>query len=306
MRMHARLRAALPPALAVSALLAATLPLPVTAQSGSDEHALFVSAFDRSGAPVENLGPDAFIVREDGAAREVLRVARATEPIAVTVIVDTSQAATGNTNTQLRTALPTFIDALTPEHAVSLVGLADRPTILVPFTKEAAPLTKAASGLFALRNTGATLLDALFEVSKGLASRDYDRAAIVAIVAEGPEHTNRYSKDVVAELKKARAAVHLVTIGTFEHDNDEHGTRERSFLLTAAPKATGGALHTMVAPTGLPQALEKVARELTSQYKVVYARPQRTIPPENIEVTTGRDGVTVRGTPARVPVRKGA
>jgi hypothetical protein len=203
MRMHARRRAIFPSALAVSALLAATLPLPLTAQSGSDEHALFVSAFDRSGAPVDNLGPDAFIVKEDGAAREVLRVARATEPIAVTVIVDTSQAASGNTITQMRTALPTFIDALTPEHAVSLVGLADRPTILVPFTRETAPLTKSASGLFALRNTGATLLDALFEVSKGLASRDYDRAAIVAIVAEGPEHTNRYSKDVVAELKKA-------------------------------------------------------------------------------------------------------
>jgi VWFA-related protein len=306
MRIHSRLRAALPPALAVSALLAALIPLPVTAQSGSDEQALFVSAFDRSGAPVDNLGPDAFIVKEDGAAREVLRVARATEPIAVTVIADTSQAASDNTITQMRTALPAFIDALTPEHAVSLVGLADRPTILVPFTKETAPLTKAASGLFALRNTGATLLDALFEVAQGLSSRDYERAAIVAIVAEGPEHTNRYSKDVVAELKKARASVHLVTIGTFEHDPNEHAARERSFLLTAAPKATGGGLHTMLAPTGLPQALEKVARELTSQYKVVYARPQRTIPPENIDVTTGRQGLTVRGTPARVTARKGA
>ena len=144
MRMHARLRAILPHAVALSALLAATVPLPVTAQSGSDEQALFVTALDRSGAPVENLGPDAFIVKEDGATREVLRVERATAPIAVTLIVDTSQAASGNTNTQMRTALPTFIDALTPEHAVSLVGLADRPTILVPFTKETAPLTKAA------------------------------------------------------------------------------------------------------------------------------------------------------------------
>jgi hypothetical protein len=59
----------------------------------------------------------------------------------------------------------------------------------------------------------------------------------------------------------------------------------------------------MLSPNGLETQLEKVARDLTSQYEVVYGRPDRTIPPQSVEVTSARDGLTVRGIPART--RKG-
>ena len=51
------------------------------AQRGSRERTLFVSAVDNNGEPVADLGPDAFVVREDGVRREILRVSHATEPI---------------------------------------------------------------------------------------------------------------------------------------------------------------------------------------------------------------------------------
>jgi hypothetical protein len=44
------------------------------------------------------------------------------------------------------------------------------------------------------------------------------------------------------------------------------------------------------------QALERLGRELLSQYKVVYGRPDSLIPPEKIEVSARRSGVTMRGT----------
>jgi len=86
---------------------------------------------------------------------------------------------------------------------------------------------------------------------------------------------------------------------------DEHAIRERSFLLTDAPPATGGRIYTMLSPNGLAQNLDKVARVLLSQYKVVYGRPQETIPPKSVEVTSAREGLSVRGTPAR-KIKKGA
>jgi hypothetical protein len=105
-------------------------------------------------------------------------------------------------------------------------------------------------------------------------------------------------------MKRAGVALHLIAIGMFEFDPQDHAVRERSFLVPNGPKETGGALYTMVSPNGIGQSLQKIARDLTSQYKVVYSRPERTVPPQKIEIESAREGLTVRGTPART--RKGA
>jgi VWFA-related protein len=297
------LRAALPPLFTLTAVLAVTMCPRLDAQAGVGDQTLFVSALDKKGVPVPDLGPAAFVVKEDSAPREILRVSRASEPIGITVLVDNSQAADDAVN-YIRRALPAFIKALTPANPVSLVSLADRPTILTPFTTDTNALIKRSESIFSMRATGATFLDALFEVSQGLTSRDYERAAIVAIVVDGTEFTNRYSKDVIAEMKRAGVALHLIAIGPFEFNAQDHAVRERSFLVPAGPRETGGALYTMLAPNGIAQSLEKIARDLTSQYKVVYNRPERTIPPQKVEIESARDGLTVRGTPART--KKGA
>lgn len=301
MRHRPWLRAARPLLAVLSTALVTIGTLSLSAQ-GSQERVLYVSALDSKGEPVEGLGQDAFAVRENGIRREVLRVSRATEPIDISVLVDNSQAASDDV-TFYRTALPKFLGAISPDNSVALIGLADRPTVLVPSTRETARLTSRAEGLFAQPGSGMTLLDAVSEVSDGLRRRDGPRAAVVAIFTDGTEFTNKYAKDVVAAATKVQAAVHLVTIGQFAEDR-EHEVRERSFFISQAPRATGGQHLSMVAASGLDHALEKLARTIRSQYKVVYARPQSLIAPDSIEVTSTRDGLTVRGTPERSP--KGA
>jgi hypothetical protein len=44
--------------------------------------------------------------------------------------------------------------------------------------------------------------------------------------------------------------------------------------------------------------MERLARELSAQYKVVFGRPE-SLYEWDVEVTSGRPGLTVRGTPAR-------
>jgi len=303
MRLTPWLRAAVAPALAVTAALVCTPPTDTSAQAGSQEQTLYVSAVDKNGAPVEGLGPDAFIVKENDVRREILHVSRAIEPIDIRLLIDNSSAAT-EALLHMRKAVPAFIQAVSPANPVALIGLADRPTILTPSTTDTKKLIKQAEGLFARPSTGATLLDAIFDVSKGLESRDATRAAIVAVITDGTEFTNRYSKDVITAAVRAGASVYFVGIGHFEH-SDEHAIRERSFLLTDAPPATGGRIYTMLSPNGLAQNLDKVAHVLLSQYKVVYGRPQETIPPKSVEVTSAREGLSVRGTPAR-KIKKGA
>ena len=295
------MRISLWPALAIALLVAATSSsnAGLAAQAGARERTLFVSAVDDKGEPVEGLGPDAFVVREDGRRREVLRVSRATEPLDVALMVDNSQSAADET-LFIREGLTKFVAAMGPEHRIALIGLSERPTALVQYTTDKAQLTAAIGRLFSISGSGMTLLDALYETSRGLRRRDSLRAAFVPVITDGVEFTNRYAKDVLRELRESGAALHAVTIGRFLY-SDEHPIRERSFLIDDGPKATGGQRIQLLVANPLGATMERLARELSSQYKVVYGRADSLYNTGNVEITPGRPGITVRGTAAREP-----
>ena len=269
---------------------------PVAGQAGARERTMYVSAVDSKGEPIEALGPDAFVVTEDGRRREVLRVSKAIEPIDIALLIDNSAAASDSA-LDIRRALSNFVAKLGPANQIAVVTLADRPTIVTDYTNDPKKLSDAVK-IFAMPNSGMTLLDALVEVSRGIVKRESQRAVIVPVVTDGTEFTNTFSRDVVRNMTDAAAQLHLVGIGRFEH-SEEHSLRERSFLLGDGPKATGGQLITVLASTGLDQAMDRLARELSSQYKVVYGRPESLIPPEKTEVSSARAGVTMRGSLSR-------
>jgi VWFA-related protein len=293
------MRTILSSALAVLAVAVATSPLNSAAQQANNrERTLYVSAVDEQGEPVADLGPDAFIVQEDGRRREVLRVSPATDPMDLALFIDTSQAATDEI-TFFREALTKFVTALSGgEYRIALIGLAERPTVLVQYTSDTAQVTTAAGRLFAMAGSGMTLLDALYETSRGLRRRDAPRATFVPVVTDGVEFTNRYSKDIVRELRQSGAALHAVMLGQFRY-SDEHSLRERIFLLDEGTKATGGQRITLLAPHGLAAAMERLARELSHQYKVVYGRPDSPFTGDVVEVSSARPGITMRGILAR-------
>ncbi len=281
----------------IAALTAITATPSAEQTGGSRERALFVSAVDKDGEPVAGLGPDAFVVREDGARREVLRVSRATEPIDIALLVDNSTAANEEI-TFFRESLSKFVAKMAQGNNIAVITLADRPTIALDYTNDPKRLSDAVGRLFPMPQSGMTLLDAIVEATQGLARRETPRAVMVPVITDGIEFTNRYSKDVVAALERVDAALHIVGIGRFVH-SEEHGIRERSFLLSDGPARSGGQQITLLSPHGLDPALQRLARELSSQYKVIYGRPQSLIPPERTEVSSAKAGVTMRGAPAR-------
>lgn len=227
----------------------------------------------------------------------MLRVSRATEPIDIAILVDNSAAASDDI-TFLRSALSKFVAKMAPGNQVALIALADRPTILVDYTNDTKRLSDAVGRLFSMSQSGMTLLDAIFETTRGLGKRETPRAVIVPVITDGIEFTNRYSKDIAADLQSEDVALHLVGIGQFYHSED-HATRERSFLLDEGPRKSGGQRISLLSPHGLDDALQRLARELSSQYKVVYGRPESLIAPERAEVSSARAGVTMRGARAR-------
>jgi VWFA-related protein len=283
---------------AAAVLWTGAAPARVTAQQApSREATMFVSAVDDKGAPVAGLGPDAFVITEDGRRREILRVSIASEPIDIALVIDNSQAAADDV-TFLREGLGKFVAMMASKGSIAVVTIADRPTIAADYTSDPKRLADTVGRIFSMTQSGATLLDAIVEVSEGQRKRETPRAAIVAIVTDGVEFTNRYSRDAVKALRDARTALHLVTVGQFYH-SEEHGIRERSFFIDAGPRESGGQRISLLNPMAIDSSLQRLARELSAQYKVVYGRPESLIPPEKIEVSSGKTGVTMRGTPAR-------
>lgn len=296
MRTTFPLRLALMSAYAVAVALAAGSAPGIHAQAGARERTLFVSAVDSGGEPVDALGPADFIITEDGRRREVLRVSRASEPMDIALLADNSAAAS-RAVPLLRDGLRQFVAAMAGDHQIALIALADRPTIVVDYTSNRMRLDEGIGRLFAVDSSGMTLLDALVETSAGLRRREAARAVIVPVITTGVEFTNRYGRDVVDSLQQAGVALYALVIGVLDFTSIPE--RERTVVLEAGTRETGGQHVTLLVESAVEPALRKLARQLSSQYKVVYGRPESLIPPGRTEVTSDRPGVTMRGSPAR-------
>jgi hypothetical protein len=261
------------------------------------QRAMYVSALDEAGAPVPGLGPADFVVREDNMAREILKVEPAAASMQVAVIVDTSQAARGVVP-RVRTALPAFVATLTstdPKNEVALIGIGERPTVLTNYSFSAVELKKGIDRLWAAQGSGAYLLDGLIEVCQGFKKRSATRPVIIAILAEGPDFSNRQYDQVLQSLRTTGTAFDAITMGrAMSGIGDE--ARNRGLVLSEGTKQSGGQLQELLTPMALDARLQLLADELTHQYKVTYARPQSLIPPEKVAIAGAKPGMRVRGT----------
>ncbi|MDP2318521.1 MAG: VWA domain-containing protein [Acidobacteriota bacterium] len=283
--------------LAAGGAVALFISVAVLAQSA--ERVLYVSVWDeKTRAPITGLGTDAFAIREDGLAREVLRVTPATSPMSIAIVVDNSQAATP-TIADLRKALSAFVTSIDGMGPVALISVADRPTILRDYTTDQKQLQDAVGRVFAMPGSGATLLDAVVEVSKGLAKRETDRAAMVIVTGENREFSNRHYRDVLEELAKGGAMMHALVLGGPGSTSLNDEARNRASVLDLGPKASGGSREDILTSQAFEVKLQELAAILKSQHRVVYARPQTLIPPEKVEVSATKPGQVASGAPAR-------
>ena len=265
----------------------------------ANERVLYVNAWDaKTRAPIIGLSVTDFVVREDDRGREVLQVSPATSPMPIAILVDNSQAARDHI-ADIRKALTSFVKALSGVGPISIIGVADRPTILRDYTTDPKQLLDGVGKVFAMPDSGATLLDAIVEVSNGLQRREEDRAAMVVLTTENIEFSTRHYKDVLEGLARGGAALHAVVLNTPAGSSLNEEARNRAFVLDRGPKESGGTRTDVLTSQAFEAKLLELAAILKNQHRVVYARPQQLIPPQKIEVSSAKAGVEVSGAPAR-------
>lgn len=273
---------------AMTALIPAS---PLWAQA--DEKTVYATVLDGSGAPVSGLSVSEFIVREDGLAREVLRVSPATEPLQIALIIDTSQAIEPHV-ANLRTALRAFFKEMGGKHEIALIGTGDRPTVLTDYTRDSARLEKALGSVFGNAGSGTRLLDAIISAADALRRRKAPRPTIVSITAQGPEFSERHHDYVLEQLRESGATLHslvLTTPGVISGNGDDQEL-ERS--LGEGTEKTGGRRDDLLTSMALTDRLQVLGRELNGQYRITYTRPHTLLPPKAMEVAVKGPDLTVR------------
>lgn len=262
---------------------------------------VYVGVVDSRGNPVTGLTAADFVVREDGAAREILKAGPATGPMAIALTVDDSQASTYFIQF-MRDALRSFVKKMDGKARIALSTVGERPTAMVEYTESAAQLEKGITRLFARNGAGAYLLEAIVELSRGIERREEPRKAIVALTVEsGPEFSTLYSKPVLDALYRSGATLHVLALGPPGNSMTDEG-RNRDMVIADGTQNTGGRRDQVLAESGLSDRLIQLGDELLQQYVVSYSRPETLIPPEKIEVTVNKPGLTVHA-PRRLPAK---
>jgi hypothetical protein len=242
-------------------------------QSGSQKSALVTVVADAA-APVRDLKPQDFIVREDNAKREVVGATAADDPLSIVILLDTATPPMGAQypTRDVRTAVSSFVKTVLAGSAdaqIALMPVAGAAVTAVDFTSSGADLDKAIQRLYPDQQPMAVMLEALTEAGKKLAGRPAPRRAIVSIDFNPPEaSTEQMMKVAIDSIHNAGATLWAISV---------RGTAPtvaiREEVLNKVTKANGGLRLSSVDATGLEALLKSVANSLISQYIVTFMRP---------------------------------
>lgn len=298
------------PAASFVAGLAAATALAVAvggARAQSVERRMIVTVLDGDDNPVGNLAARDLVVREDGAAREVLRVEPAGAERQIAVLVDTSEAAARATR-DFRAGLSAFFEAMHDGNEISLISFGGPPRILVGSTGSLSRLQDGLGDVFGFAGSAAYLLDAMAQAAEGFTRREAARPILMALTTEGVDYSNVRAREVFERVQESGAAVYTLLVagrGRARADPGLLGVRrqqeemERNLVLERGPRDSGGRSEIVLTSIAVENALLGFATELRNQFLVTYARPDALIPPERIEVAVNRAGLTARGTPLK-------
>lgn len=263
---------------------------PATGQVGQravNQQRVFVSVVDKQGAPVTDLTPADFSIKEDGRTREVLKVEPATAPMQIALLVDTSEAM-ARAVPDLRAALKAFADriwAQSPDTQIALYTFGDRPTMQADFSSSAQLLARQIDRLFSTPGSGAYFIDAVVDVAGVLEKRGGDRSIILAYVDEnGPEFSNRRNDQAFKAVSEAHASLWSVTRQGFSNNTATPENRERAIVIGDVGTRSGGRTSNVFDSNAIHTRMDDVASQLLGALAITYGRPESLIPPERLEV----------------------
>ena len=268
---------------------------------------VYVSVTEETGAPVLDLAPGDFAIKEDGKTRDVLKVELSRAPLQVMILVD------DNGTGFFRSGLIQFVQQLQGRAEIAVSTVVGQTQKLVDYTPNLETVANAITTLSARPGTpdGGQLLEGIFQASKDQERRESARPVIVAVTVGGEEHSTVPAHHVLEQLAKSGSKLYVIQVANSALRSTVQVTKPSALLgenlnlsevLGEGPKQSGGWREEIVASTGIVLGLRRIAAELKNQYAVEYSRPSKSKALEKINVSIKRAGVNLRA-PTKVSGR---
>jgi Ca-activated chloride channel family protein len=269
--------------------------------------ALNVTVLDERHRFVSGLGPEAFVVFENGVRQELAFFGRADVPFDLALLLDVSGSMT-QTMELLRKSAIGFLRTLRPRDRAAVVGFAHRMQVLQPLTRD---ITQLETAIQQARPHGDTALyDAVYITLRELererkASPDVRRQAIV-LLSDGNDTASMISgDDALAAAQRSGVTIYTVALKRPARSKEvavvNRATAEAEFTLKALAQDSGGRIFAAEGAAQLAGIYDAIASEMAHQYVLGYV-PQnpasdRTF--RHVNVRVGSPG------PAQVRTRRG-
>jgi Ca-activated chloride channel family protein len=261
-------------ALLSAALVAALVSAPTaqgTFRAGVDVVSLNVTALDTNNHYVTDLEEKDFAVFEDGVKQELSFFTRKQQPIAMSLLLDSSASMEDKIGT-LQIAAGNFVKRLKSNDIAQVIDFDSRVEIRQGFTSDQNNLQSAiqqtaAGGSTSLYNAIYISLKELAKV-KAAGEEDVRRQALV-LFSDGEDTSSLISFDEVLELAK-RSETAIFTIALRGADTQSKGFHEAEFVMRQLAQETGGRSFFPAKIDDLNGVYSEIADELASQYTLGY------------------------------------
>lgn len=259
---------------------------------------LNVTVVDAQGRYVTDVAQDEFTIFEDGAGQDLTYFTRINQPIALSLLLDSSASMEQRMGIAQEAAIG-FSRRLRPQDLAQVVDFDSRVEIAQDFTNDAATLERAIRTTMAGGST--SLYNALYislkEPAKIRATTadDVRRQAIV-LLSDGEDTSSLVGYDEVLELAK-RSETAIYTIGLQPRDAAAaRGFREAEYVLRQLSQETGGRGIFVQRAEELAGIYDQIADELSSQYTLGYVskNPRRDGAWRRLVVQVTRPNLTAR------------
>jgi Ca-activated chloride channel family protein len=233
---------------------------------------LSVTVTDAHNHPVAGLSQSDFHVFENGAPQDIAFFALDRQPIALSLLVDSSSSMEDKLGVA-QMAATGFVKQLSPKDVAQVIDFNSETEIRQTFTSDAAALEKA---ILAIRTGGSTsLYTALYialselEQRRAASAGEIRRQAIV-VLSDGEDTTSIKTYEDVEDMAK-RSDVAIYAIGLRDRaSGGNHGFSEADFALRTLSQVTGGRVTFVNDVRQLPAIYQDIAQELANQYVIGY------------------------------------
>jgi Ca-activated chloride channel homolog len=276
-------------------------PPPVSQQpsfrAGIDVISLNVTVTDPQAHYVTDLEQPEFSVFEDGVKQEITFFSRRQQPIALSLLLDSSASMEDKLPT-LQSAATSFVHRLRTNDLAQVIDFDSKVSVAQTFTGNQAELqsaieSTAAGGSTSLHNAIYIALKELKKI-KAVNEEDVRRQALV-VFSDGEDTSSLVSFDEVLDLAK-RSETAIYSIALRGNDTQTKGFREAEFVMRKLAEETGGRSFFPNKVEDLNGVYTQIADELASQYTLGYVskNTRRDGAFRRVVVQIGRQGARPR------------